>query len=78
MVLRMLSASYPRSASKTLGTGRLSAITIEAEIVRRLARRDLRSHGQAVRVDEKVELGRETTTRTAKTLSQRPLFEPAA
>ena len=51
---------------------------IEPEIVRRLARRDLRSHGQAVRVDEKVDLGRETTTRTSETRSRSPLFEPAA
>ena len=34
---------------------------IEAEIVRRLAGRDLRPHGQAGAVDAEVDLGRETT-----------------
>ena len=34
---------------------------IEAEIVRCLARRDLCPHGQTVRIDEEVDLGRKTT-----------------
>lgn len=41
---------------------------IEAEIVRRLARRDLCPHGKPVCVNEKVDLGRKATSRTAETL----------
>lgn len=51
---------------------------VEAEIVRRLARRDLRSHGQAMRVHEEMDLGREATARTAETLSRSPPLAPAA
>lgn len=51
---------------------------IEAAIIGRLARRDFGSHGQAMRVGEEVDLGRETTTRTAEPLSRSHPFEPAA
>ena len=51
---------------------------IEAEIVRRLARCDLCPHGKPVCVDEKVDLGRKATSRTAETLSWSPPLAPAA
>ena len=51
---------------------------IEAEIVRRLAWRDLCPHGKPVCIDEEVDLGRKATSRTAETLSWSPPFAPAA
>ena len=45
---------------------------IEARIVRCLTRRGVRSRGRARTVDAEVDLGRETTTRTAETLSRSP------
>lgn len=47
---------------------------IEARIVRCLTRRGVRSRGRARTVDAEVDLGRETTTRTAETLSRSPPF----
>ena len=49
---------------------------IKAEIVRCLARCDLRPHWRAVRVDEEVDLGREATPRTAETRSRVPFLSP--
>lgn len=51
---------------------------IEAQIVRGLARCDVRPHGQASTIDAEVDLGREATARTAKTLSRSPPLAPAA
>ena len=51
---------------------------IETALIGRLARRDLGSHEEAMRVDEQMDLDREPTTRTAETLSRSPPFEPAA
>lgn len=51
---------------------------IEAEMVRCLARRDVRPHGQASAVDAEVDLGREAISRTPETLSRSPPFAPAA
>ncbi len=51
---------------------------IEAEVVGCLARRDVRSHGQARAVDAEVDFGREATARTAETLSRSPPLAPAA
>jgi hypothetical protein len=51
---------------------------IEAQIVRCLTRRDVRPLGQACAVDAEVDLGREATSRTAKTLLRSPPFAPAA
>ena len=51
---------------------------IEADVVRCLARRDVRSHGQACAVDAEVDLGRKATARAAKTLSRSPPLAPAA
>lgn len=41
---------------------------VKAQIVRCLARRNVRPHGQACAIDAEVDLGREATSRTAKTL----------
>jgi hypothetical protein len=51
---------------------------VEAQIVRCLARRDVRPHGQACAIDAEVDLGREATSGTAKTLSRGPPLAPAA
>lgn len=51
---------------------------IEAEIVRRLAWRDLCPHGKPVCIDEEVDLGRKATSRTAETLLWSPPLAPAA
>lgn len=62
--------------------GRLGQVVghdeVEAPIVRRLAGRDLGSHGQACRIDAQMDLGREATSRTAETLARSPPFAPAA
>ena len=51
---------------------------VEAEIVRCLAWRDVRSHRQPGGIHPEVDLGREATFRTAKTLSWSPPLAPAA
>lgn len=50
---------------------------IEAQIVRCSLRRDARPHVKARTSDLEVDLGRETTSRTAETLSRSSPFAPA-
>lgn len=52
-------------------------VQVEAQIVRRLTRRDVRPHGQACAVDTQVDIGRKVT-RAAKTLSRNSPLAPAA
>jgi hypothetical protein len=51
---------------------------IEAQIVRCPLRRDVRPHEKARTIGPEVDLGLETTSRTAETLSRSPPFAPAA